>query len=92
MSEQQQETSLLNTLKEFYQHQQRAKREAVKAVISLLPDTVREHGTAALQTSAEGFSILKDAAQEEVQNGLNRLRTTRNSMPNRKVKIEVSEG
>jgi hypothetical protein len=77
-------------LKAFIQHQKKAVKEAGKAFASLIPEGVREHSIDAVKTSAEGFSILKDAAKDEVQKGLDRIRTTRNS-PKRKVKIEVNE-
>lgn len=59
----------------FLDHQRAALEETGKALVSLLPRDFREHTGKALDEGRAGWSVLVDGVIDEVQHGLDKLRT-----------------
>lgn len=59
----------------FLNHQATAMEETGKAVVSLLPKEFRNHTEKAFEEGKAGWSVLVDGVIDEVQCGLDKLRS-----------------
>lgn len=71
-----------STLNSFMEHQKQALAESRKALESLVPDAVRQHGSNAIREMLEGYRQLVNAALDEVQKTVEKVR------PEKKDKVE----
>jgi len=84
-------------VEEFVKHQRNAAEEAGKAILSLIPEGFRKHGTNAVKQSVEGFGVVVDAVSDELTKGVDEIRKSADNVSKRftkeqpatKVEIEV---
>lgn len=84
-------------VEEFVKHQRNAVEEAGKAVLSLIPEGFRTHGTNAVKQSVEGFGVVVDAVSDELTKGVDEVRKNADKVSKRftkeqpamKVEVEI---
>jgi hypothetical protein len=73
----------------FVEHQTAALEQTGKAFASLLPKEFREHTNRALEEGKAGWEALFEGVIDEVERGLDKLRSTPSDDEPNKVKVEV---
>lgn len=74
---------------EFVEHQKKAATEAGKALSSLLPQGLREHGETALKEMVEGYRSLFNSTLDEVVKAIEKAKMTEKPGA-RKEKVDIN--
>ncbi|HLA42685.1 MAG TPA: hypothetical protein VJZ27_04580 [Aggregatilineales bacterium] len=83
--------SKTHPLEAFVRHQGKALQELGKAVLSILPKGVRDHGGNAIKESAKGFSTLGNAVMDEVGKAADSVSETVSPKRKKTEKVEVQD-